>query len=48
MAAPAVPPYDHAPAPMNALDALLPAGAQQFRDRDETKVADWLRPWDGR
>ncbi len=30
------------------LTTLLPAGARQFRDRFETKVADWLRPWDGR
>ena len=35
---------DHDP----PIDTLLPPGARQFRDRYETKVADWLRPWDGR
>ena len=33
---------------MTPIDTLLPPGARQFRDRHETKVADWLRPWDGR
>lgn len=29
-------------------DAVLaPPGSPPFRDRLETKVADWLRPWDG-
>lgn len=32
---------------MTPIDGLLPPGARQFRDRFETKVADWLRPWDG-
>jgi formiminoglutamase len=29
-------------------DTLLPPGGRQFRDRFETKVADWMVPWDGR
>jgi formiminoglutamase len=33
---------------MTPISTLLPPGARQFRDRSETKVADWLRPWDGR
>ena len=33
---------------MTPIDTLLPPGGRQFRDRHETKVADWLRPWDGR
>ena len=34
--------------PPTLIPGLLPAGARQFRDRFETRVADWLRPWDGR
>ena len=33
---------------MTPIDGLLPPGSRQFRDRYETKVSDWLRPWDGR
>ena len=36
----------HGPPPPIA--GLLPPGARQFRDDRETRVADWLRPWDGR
>ena len=33
--------------PRTPIDGLLPPGGRQFRDRLETRVADWVRPWDG-
>ena len=34
--------------PTHPITGLLAPGGRQFRDERETRVADWLRPWDGR